>query len=56
MGLVVGSKVKALIKKQKMNCAGDFLSSLDKHLEAEVLKACKRCASNKRKTVRGKDL
>jgi len=56
MGLVVGSKVKALIKKQKMNTAGDFLKDLDKHLEAEVLKACRRAAHNKRKTVRGRDL
>jgi histone H3/H4 len=56
MGLVVGSKVKKLIKKQKMNTAGDFLPALDKHLEAEVMKACKRATHNKRKTVRGRDL
>ncbi|MFH1630845.1 MAG: DUF1931 domain-containing protein [Candidatus Aenigmatarchaeota archaeon] len=56
MALIVGSKVKAVIKKQKMNTAGDFLSALDKHVEAEVVKACRRAAGNKRKTVRGKDL
>ena len=55
-GTVVASKVKALIKKNKMNTAGDFVPALERKIESEVGAACKRCAANGRKTVRGADL
>ena len=56
MSYVVTSKVKALIKKSKMNTAGDFVKALDKELEYIVSKAAQRAKSNKRKTVRAGDL
>jgi len=56
MSLVVTSKVKAVIKKNKMNTSSDFVPALEKHLIEEVNRACKRCTSNGRKTVRGADL
>jgi len=56
MGYVVTSKVKELIKKNKMNTAGDFVHALDKEIEHVVSKAAARAKSNGRKTVRAGDL
>jgi histone H3/H4 len=56
MALVVMSKIKALIKKQKMNTAGDFAAGLDKVLQRKVEQAIARAKHNKRKTVRAGDL
>lgn len=56
MSYVVTSKVKALIKKHKMNTAGDFVKGLDKELENLVSKAAGRAKANGRKTVRAGDL
>lgn len=56
MSYVVTSKVKALIKKHKMNTAGDFVHALDKEIEYHVSKAVARAKSNGRKTVRAGDL
>ena len=54
--MVVASKVKAHIKKNKMNTAGDLIPALERHLMAELDKACKRTAANGRKTVRAADI
>ncbi len=53
---VVGSKVRALVKKQKMNMSGDFPKDLSKKVEALVKEACDRAKKNGRKTLRGYDL
>lgn len=55
-GMVVASKVKAEIKKHKMNTAGDFIPALEKEIAAVIDRACRRCAANGRKTVRAGDL
>jgi len=54
--LVVNSKVKELIKKNGMNCAGSLPDDLDKVVEALIVRAAERAKSNDRKTVRGGDL
>ena len=56
MALVVTSKVKALIKTQKMNMAGDLGAGLDKKVSDIVQTACERAKANGRKTVRTADL
>jgi histone H3/H4 len=54
--LVVGSKVRAVIKKGKMNMAGDFAKGLSEKLHWKITRAMERAKSNGRKTVRAKDL
>ncbi|MBI2583819.1 MAG: DUF1931 domain-containing protein [Candidatus Aenigmarchaeota archaeon] len=56
MALVVASKIKESIRKNKMNTASDFIPALEKHLTEEINKACRRCSGNGRKTVRAADL
>lgn len=56
MALVVASKIKALIKKDKMHTAGDFMPALDRVIEHKVEMAAKRAKGNGRKTVRAVDL
>jgi histone H3/H4 len=56
MALVVASKIKALIKKDKMKTASDFVPALEKVIEHKVDMAVKRAKGNGRKTVRGVDL
>jgi len=56
MAMVVASKVKALIKKEKMHTAGDFMPALEKVMEHKVEMAAKRAKGNGRKTVRAVDL
>jgi histone H3/H4 len=53
--LVVQAKVKALIKKNKMNTASDVMAALTTVVEQQVIKACARAKSNGRKTVRAND-
>ncbi|MCC6276810.1 MAG: hypothetical protein IT289_02715 [Oligoflexia bacterium] len=53
--LVVQAKVKALIKKNKMNCASDVMGALTSVVEHHVSKAVARAKSNGRKTVRAND-
>ena len=54
--LVVGSKVKAVIKAKGCNTAGDFLPAVSKELKGLIEKAILRTKANGRKTVRGADL
>ncbi|MBI5061192.1 MAG: DUF1931 domain-containing protein [Candidatus Aenigmarchaeota archaeon] len=56
MGLVVASAAKEVIKKEDMNCGGDFVEALDKVIDGKIKKACGRAKANGRKTVRGDDL
>ncbi len=53
---VVASKVKELINKKGMMCAGDLIEGMDKMLDDVLTKACKRAEENGRKTVRNCDL
>ena len=54
--LVFGSRVKEIIKKNKMNMSGDFTKALSKEVEKLVKEAVQRAKSNGRKTVRPYDL
>jgi hypothetical protein len=54
--LVVGSKVKALIKANKGKMAGDFIPALNCRVSCIVASAVKRAQGNKRTTVRPYDL
>ncbi len=56
MAVVVASGVKDVIKKEDMNCGGDFVEALDKYLENKIKQACGRAKANGRKTVRADDL
>ena len=53
--LLVGSKVKGMIKKAKCNTAGDALDGLNGWVYWLVDQACKRAKANGRKTVRSYD-
>ncbi len=54
--LVVGSKVKALIKSKKCMTSSEFIPALSKAVRALVEKAAERAKGNKRSTLRAKDL
>jgi hypothetical protein len=53
--LVVGSKVRAMIKAGGCNVAGDAIEGLNAVVYYYVDQACKRAAANGRKTVRAHD-
>jgi hypothetical protein len=54
--LVVGSKVKALIKSKKCLTSGDLLDALTDKVSAMVVAATDRAKKNGRSTVRAHDL
>ena len=54
--MVVGSKVKALIKSKKCMTAGDTLEALNAKVACIVNAATERAKANKRSTVRPQDL
>jgi len=54
--LVVGSKVKAYVKKKGCMSSGDLLVGLTDQVCALLDAAVKRTKSNKRSTVRSSDL
>jgi hypothetical protein len=54
--LVVGSKVKALIKSKKCLTSGDLLDALTDKVAAIVVAATERAKKNGRSTVRSHDL
>ena len=54
--LVVGSKVKAYVKKKGCMSSGDLLPGLSDKLCALLDDAIKRTKANKRSTVRATDL
>ncbi len=53
--LVVQSKVRDVIKKNKMNCASDVMGALTMLVEYQIGRAAVRAKSNGRKTVRAAD-
>ena len=53
--LLVGSKVKAVIKAAKCNTAGDALEGLNAWAYWLIDQAAKRAKANGRKTVRAND-
>lgn len=54
--LVVQSKVREIIKKNKMNASGTAVEALSKAVEGLVKAACGRAAKNGRKTVQDRDV
>ncbi len=53
--MVIASKVKAAIKKNKCNTAGDALNGLNNVVGWYIQQASKRAKANGRKTVRAHD-
>ena len=53
--LLVGSKVKAAIRENGMNVAGDATEALNNVVHWYIGQAASRAAANGRKTVRGHD-
>ena len=53
--LVVGSKAKGALKKNKCNVAGDALEGLNDVVHWFIEQAAKRAKANGRKTVRAHD-
>ncbi len=54
--LVVGSKIKAYIKKKKFMCSGDLVENLSEKVYSFLDDAMTRTKANKRSTVRPQDL
>ena len=54
--LVVGSKVKDLIKDSDLRTDGDLIEALSGKVEAMLKSAMERCKENGRSTVRPCDL
>jgi hypothetical protein len=53
---VVQSKLKGLVKKNKMKCSSDVVGAVNKLISTHIGKACERAKANGRRTVRGADL
>lgn len=53
--LLVGSKVKAILKDHGCNTGGDALDGLNTWAHWLIEQACKRAEANGRKTVRAHD-
>lgn len=53
--LVIASKAKAALKKNKLNVASDALEGLNNLIYWHIEQAAKRCKNNGRKTVRAHD-
>ena len=54
--LVVGSKVKEMIKGEGCKTAGDMIEAVNQEVAAILEKAIARAQANKRSTVRPQDL
>jgi histone H3/H4 len=54
--LVVGSKVKSVLRDKNVNVGGDVLEALNGMLHWYLEQAAKRAEANGRKTVRGHDI
>jgi len=54
--LVVGSRIKALVKESNMICSGGLVDAVDKAVAELVKKAVKRARENGRKTVKDCDV
>lgn len=53
--LVIASKAKAALKKNKLNVSGDALEGLNNVIYWYIDQAARRCKQNGRKTVRKHD-
>jgi hypothetical protein len=49
--LIVASKIKALVKKQGMNTASDFLPAFDKYVQEKIIKKCNVAKAYGKKTL-----
>ncbi len=54
--LVVGSKVKEVVKGNDMQSSGELIEAISNRVHELVEAACKRASDNGRKTVRAYDL
>ena len=54
--LVVGSKVKDIVKEQGCQSSGELVQEVSNRVYNLVVDACKRAQENDRKTVRTYDL
>ncbi|HTM19086.1 MAG TPA: hypothetical protein VL172_01210 [Kofleriaceae bacterium] len=54
--LVVGSKVKDVVKGNNMQSSGELIEAISNKVHELVEAACKRASDNGRKTVRAYDL
>ena len=54
--LIVGSKVRALIKSKKCMTSSEFLPALNCVVHEMVEKACERTKANRRSTLRAQDV
>ena len=54
--LVVGSKVKDIVKEQGCQSSGELVQEVSNRVYDLIVDACKRAQVNQRKTVRGHDL
>ena len=54
--LIVGSKVREVIKSKKCMTSSEFLPALNEVVKGLVERACERAKANKRTTLRARDL
>lgn len=58
--IIVHSAIRRLIEEidpnHKINIAGEYFTSLSKHLEDTIRKSCKRARENGRNTVLARDV
>jgi len=54
--LIVGSKVKEVVKGNDMQSSGELIEAISNKVHELVEAACKRASDNGRKTVRAYDL
>jgi len=54
--VVIGSKVKALIKSKGLMCSGELPEAVSNKVRELLEAACERTVANKRSTVRPHDL
>lgn len=54
--LVVQSKLKELVKKNKMNCSSDVVPEFNRIIADHIGKGVERARANGRKTLRATDL
>lgn len=54
--LVVGTKVKDVIKNAKLQSSGELIQAISDHVHHLLADACERAKGNGRKTVRPYDL
>ncbi len=53
---VVQSKVKELVKKNKMKCSSDVIGAMNHLITSSVTRGVERAKANGRKTLRAADL